>query len=175
MINIELFSIDFNSNSIKVKASSQAGSTIDRAVLYHNNNIINKEGIDISSLFSKESNVEFSIPISILTDMSGVWFITITNSFGHTATKYVVDFSKYYECVLGKLLSLEINGCDIISKNECSDCKDLTLYIATLIDMMEKSLLYKYYEEAFLIMKQLEELCDGCGTTHTNTAKCNCS
>lgn len=174
MIHIELFEIDYNTNSINVKASTLEGQTIDRAVLYHNSKFNTKEGIDISSLFSKNTSVSFNIPITILEDIKGIWFISLTDSIGQTALKVVQNFSQYYECILSKLLTLEVKGCEVISNNDCSDCNDLTLYTSTLLDTLEKSVQYKYYDEAFRLMKQLDELCTDCSSTPISIPNCNC-
>jgi len=176
MVNIELFEIDYNTNSINVIASTVEGQSVRRATLYHNSKFNTKEGIDVSSLFTIGNKVEFNIPISVLGTTEGIWFITVYDTLSQTSTKVVTDFTKYYECILSKLLTLEVKGCDIISTNDCSDCKDLTIYSSTLLDILERSVAYKYYDEAFSIMKQLDELCVDCSTnTTSNIPKCNCS
>lgn len=185
MVKIEYFEIDPSLSSIRCRVHTDEGNTIIRAVLYHNS-FGGKEGIDISSFLSLDSNVsEFTLPASIVEDTSGIWFISFVDRLGGKASGVATDLSIYHSCVLNKLLRLKVDGCNVVESSckDCGDCgddssfgKNTTLYSYALLETMIEALNYGYFQEALMIKGQLDELCLECDNPNIDKdGDCGCS
>lgn len=166
MVNIEYFLLDSLTKTAKVKVTSE-DSTLRKAVLYHNDEYRYKEGTDVLSFII--TNEEAILPTTVIKDTRGFWLLEVEDSKGDTYRLTSYDYSHYEECILRKLLSIDIDKC-AIKTDTCNTCNDNVLYSFAILETLKSAVSHNYYSEIPFLQKQLDELCKECG----DTKDCNC-
>ncbi len=131
------------------------------------------KAINLYGLMDGDSNSEILTitNIDLSTEIiSGVWFFEFqsdetieTGDFVNTnrVIGVVTNLSKYHECILDKLLSINIVDCNISTNNCNSDVNNLYLG-NSLLCSLNAAISYAYYEEVVRIVKNLDEICIDC-------------
>lgn len=176
MVSINYFNINSKTKTLDISLSLSKGDAVKKVVLYHNEKYSKREGTDVLSLFLNTDISKVSVPTSIVEDTKGIWIVEITSA-ENQVIGVATDFSHYHSCVLNKLLKLDINGCEVKEpKDECDGCEGNTLYAYAILETLIEAVNYKNFTEAFLLMKQLDELCQECSNPSSVQSKaCGCS
>ena len=177
MISINSLKINESSNAIDVDVSTTSGNTITQVLLWDIKTFKDySQAIDLSHLLDGTDETEvFSIPASELnlTNISGLFFIEFEsdeiivpddcNQDSNTALGVVSNFIKYHECLLNRVLKIDIKDCNEIINN-CDNCNKNILFLSTLINSLNSTIKFAFYEEAIRITEVLEDICDTCHT-----------
>ena len=106
---------------------------------------------------------------------SGIYIIQVTSdeALNNTRTIIVGNISLYYECLLRKTLSLQIDGCNQIITDDCSNCHENTLLTSVFINSMIKAVELQKYECCYKVCKKTLTICvnfcETCPITYKNT------
>ena len=177
MITINSLKIDQLYENINVDVETKVGNTITKMVLFTVNTYKNYgDEIDLSHLLDGSDETEvLTIPASELEveKIHGLFWIEFTSdevivpddcdNDSNKIMGVVSNFIKYHNCLLERVLKLEIKGCEEI-KDECEDCNQNLPFINTLLSSLNLSLQFAHYEEAIKIVKMLDDMCDICHT-----------
>lgn len=180
MISINVLQINEFATKIDVNVSTAVGSNITQVLLWDSTTFKNySKAIDLSSLLEGTTETEnFAIDASLIgvKKFSGLYFIEFTSNEVivpddcvnniNTGLGIVANLIPYHECILDKVMSIEIKGCKQIELggSECSECSEQLLFINTLLQSVYSSIKFGFYEEAIKILNNLNELCEICNT-----------
>ncbi len=173
MTIINSLKINKNASSIEVDAQIPVDFTESRLLLWDIDTFKDYEkAIDLSSLIKgTDNNAIFDIPSSEvnLKTFSGLFFLefseldTTSQEYGQKVFGLVSNFMNYHECLLNKVLSIDISNCEKID-SDCDGCGKNIYLLSTLISSLEKSIHLNFYSEAISIIRNIETLCDICPT-----------
>lgn len=179
MISINLLQIDEFAEKINVDVNTTSGNKITKVYVWSSDTFKDySKAIDLSSLIDGSDNTEsFSIFAQEhlgVEKIVGLWFVEfesdeeiipdncIDNS--NTGLGVVANLIPYHECVLNKLLAIEVDDCKPVINDGCDECSGNIYYINTLVTTLKDAIQFGYYEEAIRIIKTLDDLCDVCHT-----------
>lgn len=168
MISIDKLFISKDLKNIHVNISSNNNSSKFTKVFIWNSETFRdySKAIDVSELLSKSSNKEeFLISAETLGVqlINGLYFIEFRNDAKNQTLGVVANLFAYRECLLNKVISIEISGCGHV-KSECENCTQNICLLNTLIDNLGTAILQGFVEEAAKIVKDIEGMCDVCHT-----------
>lgn len=171
MLFIQQLEIDSLATKISVDAIAGVGETITKVLLWTDCTYKNEDqAIDLSSKLESLTNREtFDIfPEDINQNIEGLFFLEFTvaassldvcPSGEETVLGVVANLLKYYDCILNKVLEIEIDKCSFSEPGECSES---VLYLNLLLDSICNSLTFGFYEEAIKFFKDLKKSLCGC-------------
>jgi hypothetical protein len=182
MVIINRLNIDETTTNLVIDVATASGKVFTSLKFWTSANYPSTttgQFVDLSSRLVKTSNTEqITIPASAmnLAQLSGLFFLEFTTNETVSATAccadsnkriaLVANFLKYHECILDKLLKVEIDGCGgkCTTKN-CKDCQDCGksamtahLYLKNLYLAIEQG----FYTEAKGIIEALDKICETC-------------
>jgi len=175
IINSIKYSDDLSSIELDVSSTTLAAKFLN-IYLWGINTFRNyEESLDASDLIVGETNQEIiSIPAEKfgLDKFNGLYFIefntnessipSINGVMPNQTLGVIYNSYIYKECLLNKVLALEIRGCDESPPGYCEDCAVDTNLLTTLIYNVDIAIEMYLYEEAIKILKDVENLCDTC-------------
>lgn len=180
MVSINVLKLDEFATKINVNVSTTPGNNITQVLLWDSTTFKDySQAIDLSNLLDGTTEVEdFAIHASQIgvEKFSGLYFIEFTSNEVivpndcennmNTALGVVANLIQYHECVLDKIMNIEVKGCKQIElrNNECSECSENLLFINALLQSLYTSIKFGFYEEAIRIAQNLDELCEICHT-----------
>ena len=169
MININLIKIAPEQNKILVDVSTTLGNKFTRVFLWESSGYKDyAKAVDITNLLSQTSNTEsFEVLADVLNReyFTGIFIFEFTTNETENNIKegVVANLIEYYECLINKILKLDIKGCKVTYIDECGGCTlQSLLSISTLINSLKIALQLGYYREANMILLKLEEMCEIC-------------
>lgn len=179
MISINLLQIDEFAEKINVDVNTTTGNNITKVYVWSSDTFKDyTKAIDLSSLIDGSDNTEsFSIFAQEhlgVEKITGLWFVEfesneevipddcIDNS--NTGLGVVANLIPYHECLLNKLLAIEVDDCKPVINDGCDECSGNIYYLNTLVTTLKDAIQFGYYEEAIRIIKTLDDLCDICHT-----------
>lgn len=176
MISINTIKIDEFAAKIDVNISTTTGNNITKVLLWTSDTFKDyTKAIDFSSKLDGSDNTEtFSIHASELelTKITGLYFLEFESNEvivpgdnnSNVALGVTANFIQYHECVLNKLLKIEVDGCKPVINTECDECEGNVPFISSLLQALKEAVKFGFYEEAIKIIKNLDDLCDICHT-----------
>lgn len=176
MITINSLKLDDITSKIDVDVSTTPGNIFTEVKVWSYLQT-ESDAFDVSELLAQVSENEiFAIPAELLEveDISGLYFVkfetdeiivpTDCNADNNTSTGIVANLLPYYECVLNKVLAINIIGCKESIVENCSDCTQNTYDLDMYLNGLKFAISYGYYEEGIRLMKILDEECEVCNT-----------
>ncbi len=180
MILIDSLYINDTSDELVVEVTTEVGNTFTQVLVWNSETYKQVAlAIDVSSLLTSTGNTEsFSITAADLglTSIVGLWFVEFTTDEvflptdccqDNTRVGVTFNFINYNKCIIDGLLKMKFDGCHAINLDGCSECGPNVLYLSTLLDTLEKSIIYGFYEKAIEMIAIMDEMCDTCGTCPT--------
>lgn len=179
MVSINTLQIDTFAEKIDVDVSTTSGNTITNVYVWKSEDFKDySKAIDLSSLLEGTDETEsfaiFAQEHLNVEKITGLWFIEFQSdedivpddcsNNSNTAIGVVANLIPYHECVLNKLLSIEVDDCKPVVEDNCDECSGNIYYINTLLTALNEAIRFGYYEEAIRIIKNLDDLCDVCHT-----------
>lgn len=184
MVIINNLYISDTADNIVVDVATSVGNVFTNIKLWTKDTFQDPDlAIDLSSYIIGINETEnISIPaIAIgVAKYSGLFFIEFTTSEevedtdccpnSNIRLAVVSNFIKYHECILNRLLKLEIDDCGVKEDNQCKDCQNCAnclssvLSVQTYVDGLYIAIQYGFYTEAIEILSQLDKLCGVCNT-----------
>ena len=167
MITINYLRINEDATQIDVTVSTTVGNTITQVLLWDIKTFkVYSQAIDLSHLLTGGSETEtFSIPASELNleYLSGIFFLEFkdSDSSSNSVLGVASNFIKYHECLLEKVLKIDLEGC-IKKSDNCDNCNKNIFSLSTLINALTISIQHGFYEEAARISNVVEDMCDIC-------------
>lgn len=181
MITINSITINSFSDKIDVSVTVSPGTNSIITLLFWTHETFKNysKAIDLSHLVPLGSvtlggkTYTFSIPNSEvnLPNFNGLYFLEFASSLSappenciensNKALGIAANYIAYSECLLDKVLALDIKGCNEVEP-ECNGCKDNVEFISTLINSLYLATKYGYYTEAIKIIKSIEDKCGIC-------------
>lgn len=131
---------------------------------------------DIYDLNEKSTKIPFTyrdttyhieIPMSDISLNVPIYKVTVESIDGKTYG-YFGNLTKYYNCILDRITSLDIENCRIKYNAECDECNSLVLYTHTIYDTLKVNLMLKKHDNIKLLVEMLDELCESCYDCNTN-------
>lgn len=176
MITINSLKIDQVYENINVDVVTPVGSEIIKMLVFTKDTYKDySKAIDLSSLLSSTTNTEvLTIPASALglEKLNGVFFIEFESNEvivptdlidSNVTLGLVSNFIKYHNCLLERVLTLDIIGCEQV-KEDCVECNKNLPFISTLLQSLNLSITFGNYEESIKILNMLDDMCDICHT-----------
>jgi hypothetical protein len=183
MVIINQLNIDVTGENIEVDVTTSVGNIFTSLLFWTSDTYDNPaDAIDLSSLYAGTSeNETFTIPASAvgLSKFSGLFFLKFetdeivedTDCCPDTNIRLAVvaNFIKYHECILDKLLKLDIDDCGLSAQScaECNSCQDCAgnaplvhLFLSNLYIAIQQG----FYAEAIEIIENLDTLCQSCSS-----------
>ena len=170
MISINSLQLDDLAGKIKVNVKTTLYNKIIKLFVWNSKTFRDVDkAIDLSHLLSGISEIEnFYIKAKDLQveQITGLWFFEFQSNEARDNVTFgiVKNFILYNECLLDKLLKIDIDGCNPTTENRCNECVEDIFYINVLLTTLEEAIKYNYYKEAIRIIENLDDLCDICGT-----------
>lgn len=179
MITINTLRYNKENSQIDVDVSVPVGDKITQVLFWHYNTFDTpEEAISLDTLLLGTSNVEtFSIPLATvsITDFTGLYFIQFIsdNETDNPAKVGVVgNLSKYYNCLINKVLSIDISDCNIEEETICKglidECGNNIYYLNALLNNINRALHYGFFIEAAAAFGKLKELIIDCSNCEEN-------
>lgn len=179
MINIDRVAIN-SDYSIMVDINTSPGNHITKVLLWTMDTFKDySKALDFSSMLDGSTNVEsFFITAGQIqqgaTRLDGIYFLEFTSDEEDTCSTninkniaVVANTTLYQECLLNKVVSLDIEGCSEVQEPNCRECQENSKdvrYISTLLKSLDISIRFGFMEETIKIFKSLTKLCDICHT-----------
>lgn len=176
MINITKLQIDVLADKIEVDISTSTGNTIEKVYIWESKDFKDySKVVDLSDLLKKDSENEvFSIFAKEHLNrekITGLWFLEFTSSEtvepdscsvnSNMAIGLVSNIIPYYECILNKLMKINITDCKPVINN-CDNCTENLYYVNALLNTLQLAIKEGHYEEAIKIVNTLDEVCEVC-------------
>lgn len=168
-MRIDLYRDPFD--GLRFRVCKNTGESIQRAILYHDDGYISKEGIDISSLLFASN--EGIIPSDIVGASNGIFIVEVD---GEEYVSVVLD--TYYDCVIKKLMNWEFEDCKKKVDRCKTECDDFSIYSYLLMSGIEMAVSQNMITEAIHLMGQLRELCQDCteqDKSNSSLSGCGCN
>jgi hypothetical protein len=160
---------------LSVAITTEVGNFITSVVVWRPATYSNvNDAVDISDMIVGTSETE-SLTVTPEdigeTSFSGIYIIQVTSdeALNNTRTIIVGNISLYYECLLRKTLSLQIDGCNQIITDDCSNCHENTLLTSVFINSMIKAVELQNMNAVIRFAKDLDNLCEFCETCPSPT------
>ncbi len=173
MTTINFLKLSDFSNSIEVDAVIPVDFSSSRLLFWDAHTFKDYDrAVDLSDLIDGTgNNANFYIKAEDvnLKVFSGLFFLefseynTDTNSYEGNTLGLVSNFMEYHECLLNKVLGIDIDHCKKVSF-DCDECHKNIYFLSVLIDALGKSISMGFYQEAIHIILKIEGLCDTCST-----------
>ena len=176
MVNINSLRIDSFAENILVDVSTAVGQLITTVRVWKSDEYKTSNFVDVSDLLSGTSEVEnFTIPAERLglSYISGLYMIEFISDEvispdeccnSNNATGVIANFVQYEECILNKVMAAKIDNCKQLVVQDCEDCGDYLLYSSMFLTSLYAAVKNGFYNEANVIIKQLDEMCEICDT-----------
>lgn len=158
-----------------VSVSTSPGETIESVSLWTDASFKNYDvALDFTHKLSQvDENEVFTILASEVDGevYDGIFFLEFTTTDltppdgcegcdGQIALGVVAEFTKYQECLLGKVLALNNCDGDVFAKGGCGQPETADIInITVILDAMKYALQSGYYTEAINFLNQLDKLC----------------
>lgn len=179
MITLNSLKIDTLYANINVDVATTVGNLITKMLLFTVDTYKDySKAINLSHLLDGTDETEvLTIPASEidadLEKIHGVFWLEFTSdevivpedcdNDSNKVIGIVSNFIKYHNCLLERVLKVEIKGCEEI-KDECEDCNKNLPFISTLLTSLNLAMSFAHYEEVIKIIKMLDDMCDICHT-----------
>lgn len=179
-ITIDEFStrinVDVTGTLVNGMVSPQVYSQITQVLLWTSETFKDyTKAIDVTSFVTApvNGNYSFSIPAEDieLPNMNGIFFLEFTTDTtlppenciedSNIALGIAANLIKYHECLLNKVMKMDIKGCKKV-ESQCEECEEDLLYLSVLIEAIYTTVKFGFYEEAVKIMGALDDICDIC-------------
>ena len=170
MLYIKYLSIDSLATEITVELIASEGETISKVSVWNEETYGDSTlSIDRSSKLAGDTSREvFTVTAEDLgQDIEGIFYFefTVEPSVLDTCVTeptvvlgVVANLLKYYNCILNKVLELEVDKCQF---KEPGECEESALYLNILLENLLNALNYGFYEEANILIADLKKsLCD---------------
>ena len=179
MITINKLQFNKGTNKIDVNVSVPDGDKIVKVSYWMYNTFNDPEKvIDLSYLLAGTSNTEiFSIPLTAIgvTEFKDLHFLEFDSdnvTDNPPQIGVVGSLSKYYNCIINKVLTIDISNCDIESITTCKglidECGNNIYYLNSLLNNINRALHYSYFSEAATLFGKLKELVIDCTNCEDN-------
>lgn len=163
-------------NSIKINDSSDISINVSaddlQQVLFWTSDTFQDytKAVDISGLIPSPIDGTYSFNIDRtfvnLEAFTGLFFLEFTSNEEDESGKKIgvaANLILYQECILDRLLKLEIKGCKEKS-NSCRECQTDIITTQILVDTLYATIQNGLFEEAVRIIEVLDDECEVCHT-----------
>jgi hypothetical protein len=184
MININILRFNEDFDNIDVSVSTTPGNKIVKVLFWTADTFKNyTEAIDLSYLLSGIDETEdFSVPLSAVNvdEFNDLFFLEFYSDDSESnyysdchiinqITGVVGNLTKYHDCLIDKVLSIDIDNCSIANDVKCSEvvdkCDNNIYYLNALLNNVYRALKCGYFDEAVKLLNKIKEMTDDC---------CNC-
>lgn len=168
MITIDSVRINDTSDTINVNVSA---NNLGQVLFWTSNTFQDyTKAIDVSGLIPIPVNgsYTFNIDKSLvgLENFNGLFFLEFTSEEEDETLKKIAiaaNFTLYQECLLDRVLKMEIKGCKE-KNNSCKECENDVLTTQLLLDTLYSTVQLGMLEESVKIVKVLDDECEVCNT-----------
>lgn len=178
---IKINTLNWNKGNFTLNATTIYGYTFTSLYLWDAKSYKNySKAISLADLLPTNSNslnLTFTLSEAITNQLSQkdkfedlFFFELISTQFNGTTTKNAVgvigNLTKYNNCLIDKLLNLNIENCKPTQNFNCSelldDCNNNICYFNTLLTNICRAISCKYYLEAAILMEKLRSMSENC-------------
>ena len=182
MILINKLKIDSN-GVIDVDIETVVGNSFTKILVWSAENFQNEsKAVDLSYLLSKIGNRETfkiypsDLQVDAITGLYLIRFYTTETGESGSTTGLVANLAQYNNCLLDKVLELDITGCnETRGSSSCKECTEDLYYLQSLLQALDIAIREAYITESVKLVKKIKDFCNICDTCpdYTDTININ--